>query len=48
MSFRMLYHNILAVLRRTNLEQLKHKNDKLRMLSLKVFKKTSLVSSARY
>ena len=37
--FRMLYHNIVAVLRRTNLEQLKHKNNKLRILSLKDLKK---------
>ena len=35
---RMLYHNIVAVLRRTNLEQLKRKNNKLRILSLKDLK----------
>ena len=34
--FRMLYLNILALLRRSNLEQLKRKNNKLRILSLKV------------
>ena len=39
MLFRMLYHNILAVLRRINLDQLKHENDKLGILSLKVLKK---------
>ena len=37
--FRMLYHNIVAVLRRANLEQLKHKNNKLRILSIKDLKK---------
>ena len=37
--FRMLYHNILAVLPRANLEQLKHKNNKLRILSIKDLKK---------
>ena len=36
--FRMLYLNILAVLRKSDLEQLKRKNNKLRILSLKVFK----------
>ena len=36
--FRMLYINILAVLRRSDLDQLKRKNNKLRMLSLKVLK----------
>ena len=34
----MLYLNILAVLRRSNLQQLKHKNNKLRKLSLKVLR----------
>ena len=34
----MLYLNILAVLRKSNLEQLKRKNNKLRILSLKVLK----------
>ena len=37
--FRTLYRNILAVLRRPNLEQLKGKNNKLRILSFKVLKK---------
>ena len=35
---RMLYLNILAVLRKSNLEQLKRKNNKLRILSLKILK----------
>ena len=34
----MLYLNILAVLRRPDLEQLKRKNNKLKLLSLKVSK----------
>ena len=34
----MLYLNILAVLRKSNLEQLKRKNNKLRILSLKILK----------
>ena len=34
----MLYLNILAVLRKSNLQQLKRKNNKLRILSLKVLK----------
>ena len=34
----MFYLNILAVLRKSNLEQLKRKNNKLRILSLKVLK----------
>ena len=36
--FRMLYLNILAVLQRSNLEQIKHKNYKFKMLSLKNLK----------
>ena len=34
----MLYLNILAALRRSNLKQLKRKNNKLRILSLKILK----------
>ena len=34
----MLYLNILSVLRMSNIEQLKRKNNKLRILSLKILK----------
>ena len=40
--FRTFYHNISAILRRSNLEQLKCKNNTLRILSLKVVKNRDL------
>ena len=46
--FRMLYLNMLAVLRRSSLEQLRRKNNQLRILSFKVLKNPRLVSSAGY